>query len=242
MARRLIVPEGHSVQTSRVKALASSIQRYGLLQPVVVRSVSEEESAEIGCSFSDVVLVAGFHRAAAWAQLYGSLDDLPRTSYDQDEARNDPSYGEASLEENLVRRHLTQAEIDRLTAEQLSLAETRRGRPRTAAAPGSRKERKRSNGGPPKSGHSVPISAVDEPATADDIAEAHGVTKRSVRRRAQRARGEKPKPKAQSGLEPQTILLELADLVKLYKDMARLRSYLSPEARRRIAAIMVEGL
>ena len=218
----------------RVQALAKSIESLGLLQGVVVREPTEEEQKWYDWDGSHYIVVAGFHRAAAWRRLNrGKLDGIPVLMVNpgvDDEL--------VEIDENLVRAHLDGAALAELTARRLARAEA----------------------GPGAEGFSVTVTEnpnTDRPArnrgttgkragrparpAVKDTADALGVAECTVRRRARRAAGGESERRA-SAQRRFKILLDLDDSESFCRQLEMLTRKMTPEARRHAAEIFLRGL
>ena len=235
MATRTIhVLRWPELDEGRVQALANSIEELGLLQGVAVRETTDAEQEEYGWDGSHFVVVAGFHRAAAWRRLNrDKLDGLPVLMV------NPGVDGElVEIDENLVRAHLDGAALAELTARRLARAEAgpetgkfsdpvpeNFPRPKTHKAQG--KGRGQGGGRPAR------------PAVKD-TADALGVHEDTVRRRARRA----AKGAAKGAAEPRRfrVLLDPEDCGLFRRQIERLTARLTVDARRCAAAILLAGL
>lgn len=101
-----------------VSALVESIEALGLLQPITVRFVSDEEPMH---------LVAGHHRLAAARELGWQF--IPAFVF---EDINDIDAAISEIDENLIRAELSPAERAEQTAERKRLWEQKSGANRTA--------------------------------------------------------------------------------------------------------------
>lgn len=229
MARRTVhVVDWPELDGRRVDALARSISEVGLLHGVVVREPTPAEEKSFSWGGSDFVLVAGFHRAAAYKQLNGSLSEIPFQLCSDAEL--------AHIDENLVRAHLDAREIAELTAKSVAAREAQsKAEPKadrfSDTAPenssGSRPVRERRKAARSKDGRGRP----PRPAVKNEAAD-QGVHEDTVRRRLRRARGDAtPKPPR-----------EAPQVKKLLATLRAIVDELSPTTRRKIAALMLDGL
>jgi hypothetical protein len=248
MATRTIhVLRWPELDEGRVQALANSIEELGLLQGVAVRETTDAEQEEYGWDGSHFVVVAGFHRAAAWRRLNrDKLDGLPVLMV------NPGVDGElVEIDENLVRAHLDGAALAELTARRLARAEAgpETGKfsdtvPENLPPPKTHKAQGKGRG---KGGGRPPRPAIK------DTADALGVHEDTVRRRARRAakgaagaaKGAAGAAKGAAGAaEPRRfrVLLDPEDCGLFRRQIERLTARLTVDARRCAAAILLAGL
>jgi ParB-like chromosome segregation protein Spo0J/N6-adenosine-specific RNA methylase IME4 len=185
-----------------VNEVAESIQKHGLLQPIVVRPKTKGEG---------YTLVAGHHRLEAAQQLrLKTIDCRIVDGIDADEARL------AEIDENLIRADLTPSERAAHHAERKALylklhPETKRGAAggeATAAKAGKSKMAKGQNGPQP-------------PAYAKDAAKKTGQSSRTIKRDV--TRGEKIDHDVLTGLAGTSLDKgdELDAMAKLPKSQQR---------------------